>query len=614
MNLRSLLLLILGLVVLLPIGRPTADATAAAPERPNIVLLIGDDHGWPYSGFMGDPFVQTPNLDALAAGGTLFTQGQDTSSVCVPSLRALLAAIHTDQWDAHRAAVEALVGPQRFRSEVAYYWTVPRALAWQGYTTWEGGKLWEGTFSTAGFTQGMATTISKDFFSSVGDQFGREGWENGHALDPFRAFLDATDGPFFAWVAPLLPHTPLDAPQEFQALYENLGLTPQESSYYANVSWFDALVGAIVEDLEARGLRKDTLLVYLSDNGIGIDQPFAGLGQGKGTLAELGFRTPVILNWPGHVPAGAVRDDLVAELDVPATILDYAGADPIAAGGGRSLKDAVESGAPVGHEKIVGHYEGNTPNNTGFWVRTPTWRYVRDGDGSEQIYAIASDPFEQLDVAALHADLLPAFRADVVDWQASLARAPDELDAAGRLTNAGGAPLAGELIELSGRSKTGVNLRLQVRTARNGDFRFVALPQGSYALRSARHVPLRLGSRTGVIPVALPFGGLDGYYPLQAAPPRAPLAAGAATIRGTLRDDLGRPLGQQTVLVRGRDADRITIAVLSAADGRYRAENLPSGGYDVNVIPGPRVRVSRGRTVQLGAGATATLDLVAAVH
>ena len=610
MALRRLVVSFALVLAALPASCPVPAALGATPERPNIVLLIGDDHGWPYSGFMGDPIAKTPNLDALAAGGTLFTDAQSTSSVCVPSLRALLAAIHTDQWDAHTAAIDAMLGPQPFRSEVAHLWTVPRALAWQGYVSWEGGKLWEGTYAQAGFSQGMAT-VPGTWFTSVGDHFGRDGWEDGSALDPLRGFLDTVgDRPFFTWIAPLIPHYPYDAPAEFQSQYDHLGLTVNEAGYYANISWLDALAGAIVAELDARGLRDNTLIVYLSDNGLGIDQPIAGVGQGKGTLAELGFRTPLILNWPGHVQAGVVRDDLVSELDVPATILDFAGAEPIVSGGGRSLKPAVETGTAAGRDQIVGHYVGNLPENTGYFVRTQTWRYIAVADGTEEIYAIASDPFEEVDVADLHPDLLPGFQADIADWQAAITRAPDELEAAGRLTDAAGAPLGGQPLQLVGRSAAGVKLRLDVITGPNGDFRFVALPQGSYVLRSPSQLPLSLGPYSGEIPVALPFGGLDQYLPVQAAPPAASTAAGTATIRGVLRDAGGHPLGARAVVVRRAAQPTVDVVVRTAADGRYRAENLPPGIYRLTATAGPHLSRPRGR-VRVGANADVQLDLTA---
>ena len=86
------------LVVLMgPMLASEAPAQSADPP-PNILFIIGDDHGWPYAGFMGDPFVQTPRLDALASSGTTFSYGYSTASVCVPSLQTLLTGLHPHQW------------------------------------------------------------------------------------------------------------------------------------------------------------------------------------------------------------------------------------------------------------------------------------------------------------------------------------------------------------------------------------------------------------------------------------------------------------------------------------------------------------------------------------
>ena len=469
---RLLLNLVLCISSLVAGGSAWADAS----PPPNVVLIIGDDHGWPHSGFMGDPFVRTPNLDALAAQGTTFTNAHNPSSVCQPSLRALLAAVHTVQWERKTDALESILGQLPRRAEVAHFRTVARELGRQGYRSWEGGKFWEGTFTTAGFTHGLATSISTNYFTSVGDQFGREGWSTGTALAPLQAFLDeAEGGPFFLWVAPMLPHTPYDAPADFRAPYEQLGLSAAEVAYYANVSWLDALTGAVLDELQTRGLRDDTLIVYVSDNGHEIGS-FAGQGHGKGTLYELGARTPVIFNWPGHVPSGAVRDDLVSTLDVPATLLDFAGADQLGDGDARSLKSALESGAPAGRDEIVSELPNALLGGSGFWVRTPQWRYVAALDGTEELYEIALDPYETLDVAALHPDLLQEFRADVAAWRAQIAAGEPLLDAAGRLTGPDGAPVAGETLQLRGRSSTG------------------AEPAAARRHLGARRLPLRVGA------------------------------------------------------------------------------------------------------------------------
>jgi uncharacterized sulfatase len=590
-----------------------ATAVLAASERPNILLLIGDDHGWPYSGFMGDPIARTPNLDALAAGGTLFTEAQSTSSVCVPALRALLGALHTDQWDEHRDAVARKYGPLPPHGDVAYLWTVPRRLAAEGYISWEGGKLWEGTYDQAGFTQGMATA-EPTLFTSTGDHFGRDGWEDGTALDPLRQFLDTTGSkPFFAWIAPLLPHVPYDAPPEFTSQFDQLGLTFYEAGYYANVMWLDALIGAIVAELDARGLRENTLIVYLSDNGVGIDQPYAGEGQGKGTLAELGFRTPLIFNWPGHVPAGVVRSDLVSSLDVPATILDYAGADPVAAGRGQSMRAAVETGIAGGRDLIVGHYAGAAPENNGFFVRTPVWRYTTAADGSEQIFAIADDPFEQVDVADFHTDLLPLFRSDVADWQYSLANPPQDLDVAGRLLGDDGTPAGGEALQLVGRTSDGVKLRLAVLSGADGAFWFTPVPQGTYVLRVAPATGLQVGPLTGPVPITLPFGGSGEYLPATLHNVDHSLVAGTGSIRGQVRDQAGHALAGSTIVVRGHDARATVVVVRSAGDGTYHADHLPAGLYSVTASGGPHAGRTHAR-LQLDEGSAATLDLSVAIR
>src|SRR5260221_8699256 len=106
MTLRRLVVCSVLVVAALRASGPVPVALGATPDRPNILLLIGDDHGWPYAGFMGDPIAMTPNLDALAAGGTLFTEAQSTSRVFVPPLRAPLAPNPNHQWGTQRAPVE----------------------------------------------------------------------------------------------------------------------------------------------------------------------------------------------------------------------------------------------------------------------------------------------------------------------------------------------------------------------------------------------------------------------------------------------------------------------------------------------------------------------------
>src|SRR5205085_5436182 len=127
---------------------------------------------------------RTPNLDALAAEGMVFTHGFTTDSVCLPSHRTLLAGIQSEQWVRKRMALEDWLGDLPLRQEVALYRTLPRELARVGYRSFQGGKLWEGDYSQAGFTDGTATEPPSSALEIVGDDFGRTG------IEPLRTFLD----------------------------------------------------------------------------------------------------------------------------------------------------------------------------------------------------------------------------------------------------------------------------------------------------------------------------------------------------------------------------------------------------------------------------------------
>ena len=186
--------------------------------------------------------------------------------------------------------------------------------------------------------------------------------------------------PFFIWFAPQLPHQPFDAPQNFRDPYEALGLAScaefdcsgncatcaNEVNYLANVAWFDGLIGELVGELERRNLRDNTLLIYVTDNGWGLNYQFApGVGKGKMTLYEMGYRTPIIFNWPGHVPAGAAYDDLVSSTDIAPTILEYAGLDVLPEQEGLSLRQRIEGGPSTGRTELIGYDVGLEPGGPG---------------------------------------------------------------------------------------------------------------------------------------------------------------------------------------------------------------------------------------------------------
>jgi uncharacterized sulfatase len=567
-------------------------ASGSAAQPPNIVLVIGDDHGWPDSGFMGHEVVATPALDELAAGGTVFTNAQLPASVCRPSLQTLLSGLHPEQWRAKRQALAAagtipiVFFPELYRQEVVHYRTLPRELARRGYRSWEGGKMWEGTYLQAGFTHGMANTLLAPP-EIDGSELGREGWDPTRcgasrdvelpcpALAPVREFLqESGEAPFFLWFAPMLPHTPFDPPAQFTDPYQDRGLSADEIVYYAQVTRMDAVIGELLRELEDHGNRDDTLVIYISDNGWQIGQGFfSDLGHGKGSLHELATRTPLVFHWPGRVPAGVVREELVAADDLFPTILDFAGAEPLPDRRGVSLKPAVEDGAPAGLDHYVSFFRGIEEIYQGHYLRTPRWRYMSFADGHEELYEILVDPFEVLDLASARPDLLPGFRDAVLAWESEIREPPPRLEIAGRLESEAGTPIAGATLTLHSASAP-----LEVMTNADGAFRFQNLPHGDYSLGPGRRV-------TSLIPVAvsIPVGPTGSYLPQVIGIPGESLGRPtASTISGRLVTRANEPFADALVVVR-EFAQRhdVEVSVRTDAHGRYRAENLPAGLYSI---------------------------------
>lgn len=590
--------------LVLLVGMFLSHAALAGP--PNIVLIIGDDHAWDASGFMGHELVETPELDALASGGTVFTQGQNVTSICRPSLLTIVSGLHPNAWEAKRLALssEREIG---YREEIEWIRTLPRELDRRGYRSWEGGKWWDGSFEQGGFDAGLEPRTPGEQDGRPIHSLARAGWDSERcgftrtsdeacpALDPVRAFLDTLDEeaeePFFLWFAPKLPHSPYDPPEEFVLPYLVPGLTIEEILYFAQVTRLDAAIGELLRLLSERELLEETLIVYVSDNGYEIGQGvFRNPGKGKGSLHELGTRTPIIFHWPGRVPAGVVRDDLVSTEDLYPTLLDYAGLVPSQDRPGSSLRPAIERGEAFDRQAMVSAFGGNGDENRGFFVRTDTWRYISSEDGREALFDVRSDPYERDDVAAEHPDVIAWAREVVLDWASSVQLAPEAHEVIGQLVDPSGAPRAGAALRMRG---DGVDVR--VRADAEGWFRFAGLPTGSYALESAPWEPALAPLPPISVPSG-PTGRMLGPVEIDAgASPRWSGPAGRSTLHGSVLGRDGAAVRNAHVRVRRLDARRRDgWRVRSDGTGRYLVEGLAPGLHVVTARPpGERRGVER---------------------
>lgn len=420
---RPSVLALLALTLTLKEVPARAAQDNSVDRAPNLVLIIGDDVGWMDFGFMGSKAVQTPHLDRLAESGTVFTHAFAPDSVCGPVLRSLLTGRSPQAVAQGLAQATRPRAPEPTLREV--FETLPEQLGTRGYTSFQGGKFFEGAFESGGFTHGMTVdrrAAANDreeplkgasaLVRGVGGRaLGRE------TMQPLWDFLDAhRDGPFFVWYAPLLPHVPFDAPEEFARRYASD--PPGVRGYRANMTRFDATVGQLIARLEALGIRNRTLVVYVSDNGWdsapGGTSPGLGGPKGKGTLHEIGVRTPLVVSLPGVVEAGKRDGRLVSLLDVYPTLLDFAGT-PVPRVPGRSLHPLLTGTGDFHRELVVGG--GGTKGRRGRFLRTATWRYTSHEDLTEGLYLIEQDPRERREernLADAHPELVRALRAALI--------------------------------------------------------------------------------------------------------------------------------------------------------------------------------------------------------
>ncbi len=331
----------------------------SAADRPNILMIVSDDHAWFDHGFLGAKAVSTPHLDKLAADSRAFPRGYVTNSLCGPSLASMLTGRHVHRHGltgndpfippapavaGAKGAAKAAAARQKSaaflegRAQMVKRFQespiLPRILSEQGYVSLQTGKWWMGPYQTGGFTEGM----------TKGGRHGDEGLDIGRkTLAPITDFIGRAkkDGkPFFIWYAPMMPHDPHTPPERLLAKYRDKSPTPQAARYHAMVEWFDETVGELRAHLDKEGLTRDTIILYVVDNGWipRTDKPVVDFARSKQSPFDGGVRTPILVSWPGRIKP-AVMTEAASSVDIMPTLLKLAGAPVPADGDGVDLLD-----------------------------------------------------------------------------------------------------------------------------------------------------------------------------------------------------------------------------------------------------------------------------------
>jgi len=436
-------------------GHQAADSTSSSTARPNIIFIMADDLGYGHLGSYGQVDIETPELDQLARDGLRYTQAYAGSTVCAPSRSVLMTGQHTGH-----TTVRGNWGPDGERIPLKDEdITVAEILKSAGYTTGMIGKWGLGEPGTSGLpnrqgfdhwfgflNQHKAHKFYPEYvwrndrmvYLDENETGQRETYVQDLFIEETLQFIrDNKDGPFFLYLPSTLPHTELAAREEMVEKYRGkfeevvhpaeLGrpAVPEAKATFAGmISTLDHDVGRIMVELVEQGIAENTIVIFTSDNGAAnehgaVAEYFNGSGPLRGIKRDLyegGIRVPMIVSWPGTIPAGQVDDSSqVTFWDVLPTLAELGGAEVPAdlALDGISIAPSLLHGATVGNDRPL-YWEFRLKPHTGLMqaARWGSWKAVRlSEDAALEIYNLDEDIGETRDVAAEHPELVEKFEA-----------------------------------------------------------------------------------------------------------------------------------------------------------------------------------------------------------
>lgn len=427
--------------------------------KPNFLFILVDDLGWADIGAFGSSFYETPNVDGLAGKGMKFTSAYAACPVCSPTRASILTGKYparmktTDwfgapqpetagkHWTKNKPLLPASYLEEMPLSEV----TIAEALKDKGYKTFFAGK-WhlgeEGKWpenqgfevNKGGYSSGSPR--GNHYFTPYDNPRLTDGPAGENLTDRLAeetvSFIKAQkSAPFFAYLSFYSVHTPLGAPQDLIDKYaekkKRLGLEDKWGKedqnkvrlnqclpvYGAMVESMDMAVGKVLAALKSNGLDKNTVVIFMSDNGglatsEGHPTSNLPLRAGKGWLYEGGIREPMIVHWPGVTQPGSVSDATVISTDFYPTILEMAGlpAMPRQHIDGKSMVQVLKGKAGA-RGPVFWHYPhyGNQGGSPGSAVRAGDWKLIEFYEEGRQpeLYDLRNDLGEKRNVYAQNA-------------------------------------------------------------------------------------------------------------------------------------------------------------------------------------------------------------------
>ena len=434
---------------------------------PNILFIHSDQHRWDCLGANGHPLVQTPHLDTLASAGTNFTQAFCPIPVCTPARNSLLfglwptqhLAITNPGTEAPRPALDGLTSWSELLSNAGYQlayvgkWGLnpdkdPTAYGFGAYAP-------EGEYNTWRAGQGLPPPPRTNGYFGETDHAiradqSRLAWGADQVMD-FMTQYAPSDQPFFLRWDPSEPHLPNIVPEPYASLYKPEDIAPWPgfadpltdkpyaqaqqrrtwgvadwtwrewapivARYLGEITLLDAQVGRLLGHLDALGLRENTVIVYTADYGDMCGSH--GMVDKHLVLYDDVVRVPLAIHAPGQAAAGACDSFVSSALDLAATFCALAGVPTPPAFRGQSLMPLPAGADNAGRDCAFAMYHGG---QFGLYsqrmARDKHWKYIWNATAEDELYDLAHDPGEIVNLAAApeaHEELR-RLRRRLVEW------------------------------------------------------------------------------------------------------------------------------------------------------------------------------------------------------
>jgi len=412
------------------------NVTEQKKTKPNIIVILTDDQGWADVGFNGATDIPTPNLDTMAQEGVIFENGYVSHPYCSPSRAGLLTGRYQARFGhdcnpPYEGENDASVGTPP--SEIM----ISEALKEQGYRTGAIGKWHVGDHPDV---QPLAQGFD-EWFGFVGGNMNYWGTptsplqtimrnekivpteELSYLTDDFtdgaiNFIADKNEKPFFLYLAYNAPHSPDHATSKYLEKTKHIEYGGR-SVYGAMVNAVDTGVGRIDSTLIANGIKDNTIVVFLSDNGgrpkYADNRPFRGH---KGMLFEGGIKVPFFMTWPERLKENQVYKHPVISLDLFPTFLDAAGANSTTAkqlDGTNLLPHILGENTEKPHEilfwRSVGGFE--------YAVRKENFKLYKSAYKNKTLlFDLEKDPYERNDISDQFPDVITDLEKAYANWDA----------------------------------------------------------------------------------------------------------------------------------------------------------------------------------------------------